>query len=107
MTDYISRKAAISAVSISANRHQAHSYISEIPAADVRPVVHGEWLDCKGSNGNDYRKCSKCLHTQEITGLLNYCPVCGTDMREQEKDIICTKASPASLGIYTKQEERT
>ena len=45
-------------------------------------VVHGHWIYCKGSNGKDYRKCSVCLHTQEITGVLNYCPICGTRMGE-------------------------
>ena len=47
---------------------------------------HGEWITVKGSNGKDYRKCTNCLHTQEITGLLNYCPVCGSDMRERRSD---------------------
>lgn len=40
----------------------------------------GEWLLVKGSNGKDYHKCSKCLHTQEITGVKNYCGVCGAKM---------------------------
>ena len=56
--------------------------IDEEPTADVVPVVHGHWIYCKGSNGKDYRKCSVCLHTQEITGLLNYCPICGAKMDE-------------------------
>ena len=43
---------------------------------------HGEWIPCKGSNGKDYRKCSRCFHTQDITNLLNYCPICGADMRD-------------------------
>ena len=51
--------------------------IDEEPTVDVVPVVHGHWIYCKGSNGKDYRKCSVCLHTQEITGVLNYCPICG------------------------------
>ena len=40
----------------------------------------GKWILVKGSNGKDYHKCSKCLHTQEITGVKNYCAVCGADM---------------------------
>lgn len=47
---------------------------------EAEPIRHGKWIYCKGSNGKDYRKCSECLHTQEITGLLNYCPVCGARM---------------------------
>lgn len=49
-------------------------------AVDAEPVKHGYWIGCKGSDGKDYRKCSECLHTQNITGLLNFCPVCGSKM---------------------------
>lgn len=45
----------------------------------------GKWILVKSSNGKDYHKCSECLHTQNITGVKNYCPVCGADM-EGEKD---------------------
>lgn len=44
-------------------------------------AVQGEWIMVKGSNGKDYHKCSKCLHTQEITGVKNYCAVCGARMK--------------------------
>lgn len=61
----------------------AYEYdIQNSPTVDAIPVVHGHWIYCKGSNGKDYRKCSVCLHTQEITGVLNYCPICGTRMGE-------------------------
>lgn len=49
---------------------------------DAVPVVHAHWIYCKLGNGKDGRKCSDCLHTQEITGLLNYCPICGARMDE-------------------------
>ena len=52
---------------------------------EAEPVRHGKWIDVKGSNGKDYRKCSECLHTQDITGLLNYCPVCGAKMEGEEE----------------------
>jgi hypothetical protein len=42
---------------------------------------HGEWILVKGSNGKDYHKCSKCFHTQEVTGIKNYCAVCGAIMK--------------------------
>lgn len=61
-------------------------YIERMPAADVAPVKHGHWINCKGSNGKDYRKCSECLHTQDITGLLNYCPICGAKMDGEENE---------------------
>ena len=56
--------------------------ILESPIVDAGPVVHGHWVECKLGNGKDGRKCSDCLHTQEITGLLNYCPICGARMDE-------------------------
>ena len=45
---------------------------------------HGKWIPCKGSNGKDYRKCSRCFHMQDITGLLNYCPICGANMKDYD-----------------------
>ena len=59
--------------------------LDEAPTIDAEPIRHGKWIDCKGSNGKDYRKCSECLHTQDITGLLNYCPVCGAKMEGEEE----------------------
>lgn len=57
-----------------------------MPTIDAVPVRHGEWIYVTGSNGKDYRKCSECLHTQEITGLLNYCPICGAEMKGEEDE---------------------
>lgn len=54
--------------------------VDEMPTINAEPIKIGYWIYIKGSNGKDYRKCSECLHTQEITGLLNYCPVCGARM---------------------------
>ena len=45
----------------------------------------GHWVLVKGSNGKDYHKCSECLHTQEITGVKNYCAVCGARMVGEEE----------------------
>lgn len=59
--------------------------IEDCEIVEAEPVRHGRWICCKGSNGKDYRKCSECLHTQDITGLLNYCPNCGARMNEVEK----------------------
>ena len=46
----------------------------------------GEWLLVKGSDGKDYHKCSECLHMQDITGVKNYCAVCGADMKGEYDD---------------------
>ena len=60
--------------------------IEKAPTVDAEPVRHGHWIMTKGINGNDYRKCSNCLHTQPITGLMNYCPICGAKMYEERKE---------------------
>lgn len=78
----IFRKSGIYKVSIVKNRIS----ISEITTLNALERKCGEWVTVKGSNGKDYRKCTNCLHTQEITGLLNYCPICGADMRNKEDE---------------------
>lgn len=60
--------------------------IRQVPAADVAPVIHGEWVVInKGFLGNDYI-CSEC-HTLALESnnghydrLTDYCPNCGTRM---------------------------
>ena len=52
--------------------------ISEQPTADVREVVHGEWID----KGEDYMirwTCSNC--GRRDTHIYDFCPDCGADMR--------------------------
>ena len=74
-----------------------HQALKDIPAADVKPVVRGEWIEC------DYvvvehgfvehipkaaLKCSSChraFKKAEIS-VKNYCPNCGADMRPKEAD---------------------
>lgn len=55
-----------------------HRAIDEIPAADVRPVVRGEWWPAKdGYYG--HVMCSVC-HKIE-SHITDFCPNCGADMR--------------------------
>lgn len=52
--------------------------LSLLPAADVAPVVHGEWiLDAK-----NHCHCSRCLYGRNIETQIgwNYCPACGAKM---------------------------
>lgn len=58
--------------------------IDDAPIVD--PVKHGHWIVIKGSNGKDYDLCSVCAHTQEITGVKNYCAVCGAKMEPEIAD---------------------
>lgn len=54
-------------------------------AKEVSQRPKGHWVLVKGSNGKDYHKCSECLHTQEITGVKNYCAICGAEMCGAER----------------------
>ena len=66
--------------------------IENIPAADVRPVVRGKWLNdfCgKGRFSKRIVQCSLCGNFLDLDGVnagrgdANYCPNCGADMREE------------------------
>lgn len=48
--------------------------MSDIPAADVAPVVHGRWKPYRKNLG----KCSECGEVVQIRS--NYCPNCGAKM---------------------------
>lgn len=54
--------------------------INEIPAADVRPVVHAEWEQVMGKYDELFR-CSKC-HFVPIEPHY-FCSNCGADMRRK------------------------
>ena len=60
---------------------RAAKIVANFPAADVRPVVRGEWqfhMFTANSWGYECRVC----HTTWDTPT-NYCPNCGADMREE------------------------
>jgi hypothetical protein len=101
MTEYIEREAFKAEV-----RRLSTHYLNEwdtlgvlaaadrIPAADVRPVVHGKWIcgdywseGCgMGESYGFYYKCSVCKDVVQggykDCGM-KYCPNCGADMREE------------------------
>ena len=86
--EYIPRDAALDAVRKSkshfTDRLEAVDAISNIPAADVRPVVRGHWERTLW-----FVTCSVCEYTSadmddEGSAIsLNFCPNCGADMREE------------------------
>ena len=93
-TEYISREAAIDAVDV-CNLHRGiidalQAIISDIPAADVRPVMRGKWnVVEKPLEKATICECSKCKHRiwmYDGDDGWNYCPHCGTDMREVTPD---------------------
>ena len=83
MADYIEREAAKNALR---KIHQPNTTrivlsvvaIDDIPAADVRPVEHGEWEHI-GDLEWDVFICNKCKMAN--TDDSNFCPNCGADMR--------------------------
>lgn len=104
VTDYISRDAALACFSDwidryghehSADEMTEYQRIEELPAADVRPVVRGEWeidnsyagpglmnLRCSvcGEFGGTWRDCTL------PSMLYKFCPNCGADMRPDKND---------------------
>jgi len=55
--------------------------IKELPAADVVPVVHGQWVKTVGENGvTSACRCSECGFEDNRYSLFNYCPNCGARM---------------------------
>lgn len=60
-------------------------YIESIPAADVRPVVRGEWIQVEPNSGTKFLPTFRC----SVCGILeygkaNFCFNCGADMRGEE-----------------------
>lgn len=56
--------------------------IDEVPAADVAPVVHGEWIMFTNFDGNlNHYECSVCHQAQGYKS--NYCEECGAKMDKE------------------------
>ena len=57
----------------------------KLPAADVKPVVHGKWTnkEWEGFNGNFSAECDQCGKRTLAYFHCNFCPFCGADMREK------------------------
>lgn len=60
--------------------------VKELPAADVRPVIHANWVgetvfSERGLNVHAMRECGNC-HKARIVD--NFCPNCGADMRRNK-----------------------
>ena len=96
MAEYIEREKAIEAVNnitlfgepVGRIINFGENILRNIPAADVKPVVHGKWeilfteeiSDCIV----DHSRCTKCglIHTfvDKHYGQYNWCPQCGARM---------------------------
>ena len=99
MTEYIEREAALSlvrpdtpedekyVVTIATAKKLVRSIVCRTPAADVTPVVHGEWLLRHEGYGH-YWECSSCHKNPciYVTKDTRYCPNCGAKMDEKDED---------------------
>ena len=59
--------------------------LDTIPAADVAPVVHGEWRWAE----DGHCKCTVCGQYATVKRVViktNFCSNCGADMRERKGD---------------------
>ena len=102
MTEYIAREAALNfevdvcaddaeeILAISKGFALAINYIKTIPAADVVKRRRGKWITSMGLIDVHHRvcKCDQCGNS--IISLrrlvVNFCPNCGADMREEDDD---------------------
>lgn len=102
--NYIKRSDALMAIQECFDKELEFSYdnaqscmnrIKVIPAADVKPVRHGRWIDAYPKKEQNpifnYGTCSVCGFEQSISNKLNFCPNCGTKMdakppKEKEND---------------------
>lgn len=102
MDDYIKRQAVIDLLYpvdpendgsdgctiVCQNRHftsaEMEAEVCEIPAADVRQVVHGKWVNICGTQEH---YCSECGESFDLYAYCkdkyNFCPNCGADMRTE------------------------
>ena len=83
MAEYIERDEAICKFG---EETWAARVLENIPAADVRPVVHGEWQE-KAVWDDVVFVCSNCgepwtlIEGTPEQNNMNFCPNCGADMR--------------------------
>ena len=83
MDEYIKREDALAAMSkygITKNM-RANKAVAALPAADVAPVVHAQWIF------NDDWWEFRCTNCRDAVGNIkkyNYCPNCGAKMDKEE-----------------------
>ena len=99
MDEYIKRETAVRMVMAAkwgdgSDGAMAMEIVASAPAADVAPVVHGQWLGegdgyADGEIVFDVWHCSECDYciddgTDDPSMLPRYCPNCGTKMDEDK-----------------------
>ena len=84
MSEYIKREAALMKLMQDGCSAKNLQSISDMPAADVAPVVHEKWLLDRWPSW-PHRECSRCKimipRTKEVADpYWQYCPNCGARM---------------------------
>ena len=90
MAEYIKREGAVNAVMAAkwvdgSDGAMAMEIVASPPAADVAPVVHGQWVPCFDENNNwrrGFAKCSNCgrEYYASVICQYEYCCRCGAKM---------------------------
>lgn len=88
MAEYIERAEALEITTRTCGDYAAAwTEIRKLPAADVAPVVHGEWIRPHWKNSDYCCDCSKCggeaMHREyqwNKKGIYPICPNCGAKM---------------------------
>ena len=87
MAEYIKREAALMKLMQDGCSAKNLQSISDMPAADVAPVVHGHWIEKEKYSFGIMYDCSLCDNRILDNGYSwNYCPNCGAKMDEKEND---------------------
>ena len=94
MDEYIKRETAVRMVMAAkwgdgSDGAMAMEIVASAPAADVVPVVHGQWKERKSfhAEGSIVAKCSACQKDVQYLGNpLKFCPNCGTKMDGGDSD---------------------
>ena len=96
MADYIKRETAYDTLTeyyhhSTDTQHEAlREALRRVPAADVRPVVRGEWVISRTDyswNSAEFPthcKCSRCGREVPYQDKDNFCPNCGAKMEVQD-----------------------
>ena len=90
MAEYIDREVALMKLMQDGCSAKNLQSISDMPGADVAPVVHGHWIEQEDGNLDTYYTCSSCKEDFDLIAgtpcenLYNYCPSCGAKMDEKE-----------------------
>ena len=89
MAEYIDREVALMKLMQDGCSAKNLQSISDMPAADVAPVIHAHWVSASKKQGvNIGMKCSLCgariKNSEFFNGNHNYCHKCGAQMDAKE-----------------------